>query len=185
MARRRARLEAIRSDRKTHEATLGEMQAAEKALEGAVTGLQPTPEPETARVPFERYRGLLEWPADGRVSAGFGHASNARPGTGVARSGLDIDAPFGSAVRAIQDGTVVFAQWFRGYGLTVILDHGGGWLSVYAHGSALLVEKGDTVRRHQKIAAVGDSGSLRGPYLYFEIRKDGKAVDPMGWLHPR
>ena len=80
---------------------------------------------------------------------------------------------------------MVFSQWFRGYGLTVIVDHGGGWLTVYGHASALLVEKGEAVRRGQKIAVVGDSGSLRGPYLYFELRKDGRPVDPLGWLHSR
>ena len=85
----------------------------------------------------------------------------------------------------IQDGVVVFSQWFRGYGLTIIVDHGGTWLSVYSHASALLAEKGEHVRRGQKIAVVGDSGSLRGPYLYFEIRKDGRPVDPDGWLRLR
>lgn len=186
LERKRALLGSIRSDRQSHQAALSEMEAAERTMGGALARLRPPGGTGTGagQISFERFRGLLDWPSAGEVSARFGRITNPRFGTSLEHSGLDIDAPFGAPVRAVQDGIVVFSQWFRGYGLTAIVDHGGGWLSVYAHASALLVEKGDQVRRGQKIAAVGDSGSLRGAYLYFEIRKDGRPVDPLGWLRP-
>ena len=83
------------------------------------------------------------------------------------------------------DGRTVFASWMRGYGLTAIVDHGGGMLSIYAHASVLLTEPGERVRRGQGLGKIGDTGSLRGPYLYFELRIDGKPVDPESWLRDR
>ena len=186
LGRRRGLLASIRSDRQTHQTALGEMEAAARSFERAVSGIvSAAPPAERPRIGFDRLRGLLDWPADGRVSESFGKVRNPKFGTSLLHSGLDIDAAFGAPIRTIYDGSVVFSQWFRGYGLTVIVDHGGGWLTVYGHASALLVEKGEAVRRGQKIAVVGDSGSLRGPYLYFELRKDGRPVDPLGWLHSR
>jgi septal ring factor EnvC (AmiA/AmiB activator) len=103
----------------------------------------------------------------------------------VPHPGLDIDAEFGTIIRTIFDGQVVFASWMRGYGLTAIVDHGGGLLSVYAHASVLMIEPGEKLMRGQRIGAIGDTGSLRGPYLYFEIRENGTPTDPGGWLRPR
>lgn len=185
LERKRTLLDRIQGERETHQSALGELEAAEIALGRIVAGL---PGEESAPIPpvgFKTFRGLLDWPAEGPVSAPFGRAVNKKFGTSLVHGGLDIDAPFGSAIRSIQDGSVALAQWLRGYGLTVIVDHGEGWMSVYSHASALLVQKGETVRRGDKIATVGDSGSLRGAYLYFEIRKDGKPIDPAGWLRPR
>jgi septal ring factor EnvC (AmiA/AmiB activator) len=182
LQRKRAFLQVVHSDRLTHQEALSELEGAERSVRRLISGL---PAPASPTIGFDRYRGLLDWPAPGSVSAPFGRSVNPRFGTALVHGGLDIDAPFGSAIRSVHDGTVVFAQWFRGYGLTIIVDHGGGWLSVYAHASALLVQKGEVVRRGQKVATVGDTASLRGPYLYFELRKDGRPVDPAGWLRPR
>lgn len=185
LERKRALLASIRTDRQTHQTALGEMEAAERSFGKTVSGLSAVSPIDVPRIAFENFHGLLDWPAEGPVSARFGTVKNPRFGTTLAHSGLDIDALFGAPIRSVQDGVVVFSQWFRGYGLTVIIDHGGGWLSVYSHASALIVEKGEAVRRGQKIAVVGDSGSLRGPYVYFELRKDGRPVDPSGWLRAR
>src|SRR5437867_2795345 len=182
LEKKRAFLQAVHSDRLTHQEALSELEAAERSVGKLLSGL---PAPPAPTIGFDRYRGLLDWPAQGRVSSPFGRSVNPRFGTAIVHSGLDIEAPFGSAIRCVHDGAVVFAQWFRGYGLTVIVDHGGGWLSVYAHASALIVQKGDEVRRGQKVATVGDTASLRGPYLYFELRKDGHPVDPARWLRAR
>lgn len=185
LEKKRALLLTIRSDREIQKSALEEMLAAEESLGQMLAGL---PRPDGSPPPtigFDSLHGLLDWPVEGRVSAGFGRQLNPRFGTALEHNGLDIEAPLGAPIRAVQDGLVVFSQWFRGYGLTVILDHGGGWLSVYAHGSALVVQKGERVRRGQKIALTGDSGSLREPHVYFEIRKDGKPVDPSSWLRPR
>jgi septal ring factor EnvC (AmiA/AmiB activator) len=83
------------------------------------------------------------------------------------------------------DGRVVFAAALHGYGLTVVVDHGGGVVSVYAHAGVLLVEPGQEVARGQDLGRVGDTGSLRGPYLYFELRVAGKPTDPAAWLRRR
>lgn len=181
LERRRALLRSIRSDKTTREAALKELVAAERSLGDVAKGLGGTP----AKLGFGRLRGVLEWPSRGQVSSGFGRTLDRDSGSYVEHTGLDIEAAFGSEIKTVAAGSVVFAQWLRGYGLTVIVDHGDGYISVYAHASVLLVSKADSVRRGQKIGLVGDSGSIRGPFLYFEIRKDGKAIDPTGWLRPR
>lgn len=179
---KRTLLRSVQSDRKTHQSALSEMEAAEQAMGRVLAGL-PAPVPPV--ISFDRFRGLLDWPAEGRVGAAFGTSIDRKFGTKVVHNGIDLEAPFGAPVRSVHDGTVVFAQWFRGYGLTVIVDHGEGWLSVYAHASVLLVAKGESVGRGQKIILVGDTASIRGPFLYFELRKDGHPVDPLVWLRPR
>jgi len=105
--------------------------------------------------------------------------------TEVPHPGIDIDAESGADIQSVFDGQVVFASWMRGYGLTAILDHGAGLLSIYAHASALLVEPGEQVLRGQRLGKVGETGSLRGPFLYFELRENGAAVDPTNWLRSR
>ncbi len=105
--------------------------------------------------------------------------------TVVPHPGLDIAAPEGSDIRAVFDGTVLYAAWLHGYGLTVLVDHGHGVVSVYAHASVLLVEQGETVVRGQVLGKVGDTGSLEGPLLYFELRVEGRPVDPVAWLRPK
>jgi septal ring factor EnvC (AmiA/AmiB activator) len=103
----------------------------------------------------------------------------------VPHPGIDIDAPEGESFRAVFDGRVVFASWLHGYGLTVIVDHGNGVVSVQAHASILLAAAGEEVARGQVLGKVGDTGSLQGAYLYFEIRENGRPTDPAGWLRPR
>jgi murein DD-endopeptidase MepM/ murein hydrolase activator NlpD len=131
------------------------------------------------------FRGLLDWPAEGSVTAGFGPMVHPRFKTTVPHPGLDIDAPEGSPFRAVFDGKVAYAAALHGYGLTVVVDHGQGVASVYAHAGVLEVAVGDAVARGQELGRVGDSGSLRGPYLYFELREGGKPCDPRGWLRAR
>ena len=182
LERKRTLLRAIQTDRRQNQATLAELEGAQRSAGHMLSDLGSA---ATGEIGFDRFHGLLDWPAAGRVSARFGQTIDPRFGTTLGHSGLDIEASFGDAIRSIFDGQVIFAQWLRGYGLTVIVDHGGGWLSVYAHASVLLVQKGETIPRGRKIALVGDTGSIRGPFLYFEIRKDGRPVDPLGWLRPR
>ncbi len=131
---------------------------------------------------FARFRGLLEWPARGRDAMPFGNVRHPRFGTEVPHPGIEIAAPEGQAVRAVFDGRVVFADWFRGYGQMVVIDHGDGYLSIYGHVDERLVSAGRTVRQGERIAHCGSGGSFEIPGLYFEIRHDGKPVDPAGWL---
>lgn len=178
-----ALLGRLRRDRGAREEALRELQRAASELGRIAEGLAGSG--GRRQLDVARFRGLLDWPADGRVSRGFGSLVHPRFGTTVPHPGLDIEAPRGTPFRSVFDGRIVFASWLRGYGLTAIVDHGGGILSVYAHASVLLVQPGDEVGTGQVLGQVGDTGSLRGPYLYFELRENGQPVDPMRWLRPR
>jgi murein hydrolase activator len=131
---------------------------------------------------FRALRGKLPFPAAGIVEVGFGKVVNPRFNTVTMQKGVDIRAPAGSPVRAVADGKVVFAGWLRGYGNLLILDHGGGYHTLMAHLDTMAPEVGAEVQGGEQVGTVGDTGSLKGAYLYFEIRKGGQAVDPKPWL---
>ncbi len=122
--------------------------------------------------------GGAGWPLSGNLVSGYG----GRMPDGRASSGLLIAAGLGTPVRAIADGTVVFAEWMTGYGLILIVDHGNGYLSLYGHNESLLKDAGDTVKRGDTVARVGNSGGLAQPALYFELRRNGQPVNPDSWL---
>ncbi len=138
---------------------------------------EPKPPRQVATAPPVRVGGL-GWPASGTLVASFG----GRMPDGRTSSGLLIAAGMGSPVRAVADGNVVFAEWMTGYGLILIVDHGNGTLSLYAHNESLLKNVGDAVTRGDAIARVGNSGGLAQPGLYFELRRNGQPVNPASWL---
>lgn len=182
--RQRTRLlNEIREDRAKREGAVAELRLAAGALSDLVESLPAGAERPTMDV--RKFKGLLDWPADGEVTAGFGTVVHPRFKTRVPHPGLDIEGEAGENIRSVFDGRVVFASWMRGYGLTVIVDHGGGLLSVYAHASALLVEPGEAVARGEMLGKIGETGSLRGPFLYFELRVEGEPDDPRKWLRSR
>ncbi|QCO66778.1 peptidase M23 [Luteimonas yindakuii] len=125
--------------------------------------------------------GGLGWPVAGTLLARFG----ARMPDGRASSGVLIGAAAGTPVKAVAEGTVVFAEWMTGYGNIVIVDHGNGHMSLYAHNDAVLRQVGDRVGRGDTVASVGNSGGQGQPALYFELRRDGKPIDPSTWLQRR
>jgi murein DD-endopeptidase MepM/ murein hydrolase activator NlpD len=108
-----------------------------------------------------------------------------RFGTRTYRNGVDIEAAEGTGVDAVLAGQVVYTGWFKGYGNLIILDHGDELFTLYAHVSEIHVKEGDSVRQGQRIGSVGDTGSLAGPRLYFEVRYRGKPQDPEQWLRQR
>ncbi|AXK73005.1 peptidase M23 [Lysobacter sp. TY2-98] len=122
--------------------------------------------------------GGLGWPLSGALLAGYGGTMP----DGRRSDGLLIAANTGTAVRAVADGTVVYADWMTGYGQLLIIDHGNGYMSLYAHNDALLKDTGTTVHRGDGIATVGTSGGQGRPSLYFELRRNGQPVDPGVWL---
>ena len=129
--------------------------------------------------PFASAKGKLPWPVDGRLVARYGS-----PRGGDSRTkwdGVLIGASAGSQVHAVHGGRVVFADWLRGAGLLVILDHGNGYLSLYGHNQSLLKEAGDIVKAGESIATVGTSGGQDTPALYFAIRQQGRPSDPAQW----
>ncbi|MEE7546943.1 peptidoglycan DD-metalloendopeptidase family protein, partial [Xanthomonas sp. Kuri4-1] len=125
--------------------------------------------------------GGLSWPVSGNLLARFGgtlpdgHTSN----------GVLIGAPAGTPITAVADGTVVFSDWMTGYGMILIVDHGNGYMSLYAHNDTLLRDAGATVKRGEAVAKVGNSGGQGTPGLYFELRRNGQPVDPSSWLQRR
>ena len=128
---------------------------------------------------FPALKGAMPWPVAGRPANQFG----GRRGEGQQSwQGLNIPAREGSEVAAIHHGRVVFADWFRGSGLLLIIDHGAGYMSLYGHNQALLREVGEWVRAGEPVAIVGNSGGRREAALYFEIRHEGKPVNPRAWL---
>ena len=135
-------------------------------------------QPDAGHVPLPPTRNTFLWPIEGRVISGFG----AKPG-GKHNDGINIAAPVGSKVRAAQNGVVAYAgNELRGYGNLVLIRHNDGWMTAYAHNDALLVGKGDVVRRGQVISHSGRSGGVSNPQTHFEIRRDGEPQDPLRLL---
>ena len=122
--------------------------------------------------------GGAGWPLSGSLLAGFGGTMP----DGSASSGMLIGAAAGTPVRAVADGQVVFAEWMSGYGLLCIVDHGNGYMSLYAHNDALMKDVGSNVKRGDAVGSVGNSGGQGRPALYFELRRGGKPVNPTVWL---
>jgi len=164
---------------------LEELQADRLALEDLLT----TVEQATADLPqasagvsFNRQQGSLPWPGEGLLLNRFGDSY----GDGnLQRQGISIATRAGSPVQAVHDGRVVFADWLRGSGQLLIIDHGDGYMSLYGHNETLLQNQGDAVAGGDIIARAGNSGGQDQTTVYFEIRRNGRPVDPLQWLRPR
>ncbi|MDP7112238.1 MAG: M23 family metallopeptidase [Myxococcota bacterium] len=139
-------------------------------------------DPPVRSVGFSIQQGRLLFPAVGDVAGGFGWHAVEGTSERAFRRGLDIDAPPGADVRAVFAAQVRRAEWIRGFGNVVILDHGESYFTVYAHLEEFSVEVGEMVSTGQIIGRVGETGSMRGPYLHFEIRHQGQPIDPLDWV---
>lgn len=125
--------------------------------------------------------GNLLWPVKTHlITSPFGWRIHPLFGRRLFHTGVDIGAARGSPIHAAADGVVILASWYGGYGNAVVIDHGSGLSTLYAHCSVIYVHKGQTVRKGQVIALVGSTGNANGPHLHFEVRENGTAVDPMG-----
>jgi murein DD-endopeptidase MepM/ murein hydrolase activator NlpD len=122
------------------------------------------------------------WPVHGWVTSGFGYRLSPWGGVVKMHNGLDIAAVYGSAIYAPSDGTIVFAGHKGGYGNAIIVDHGYGLSTLYGHTSSIFVSEGQRIRRGDKIAAVGNSGSSTGPHLHYEVHVDGIPTDPSRYI---
>ena len=128
--------------------------------------------------------GRMAWPVPGysRISSSYGYRIHPIFKTKKLHTGIDIPAPTGTAITAASNGKVIFTGWLGGYGKAVIVDHGGGIVTLYGHNSSITVSEGNTVKRGDTIAKAGSTGNSTGPHLHFEVRKNGAYVDPMPWL---
>jgi septal ring factor EnvC (AmiA/AmiB activator) len=185
--RKRELLLEVRNDRARERAVLNELEAAARALEETLSHLRESPRrrrAEAAKVPFPSLQGRLQAPVPGPLLRGFGRVLDDEFRTQTFRKGVDFAVEIGDPVYSVAEGEVRFAGWFRGYGKLVILDHGEDYFSVSGHLEAIDVEVGDRVRGGDRIGVAGETGSLSGPRLYFEIRKGSGALDPADWLLP-
>lgn len=179
---REALLAALRQARAFQERSAAEAAGQARRLAAFVATLPPPRAGGGKGSGFAGRKGRLPTPADGPVSVGFGKVVNPKFNTVTVQNGLDLSAPAGAPVHAVAPGRVVHAGWFKGYGNLVIVDHGDGWHSLVAHLASMRTAQGEDVEAGTVVGTVGDSGSLKGPYLYFELRKGGKPVDPAPWL---
>lgn len=128
------------------------------------------------------HRGSLPWPTLGSLISHFGHKVESKSGTVTTQNGISLQAPYGTPVYAIFDATVVHTGWLAGYGQIVVLDHGERYHSIVGHLRSADVIVGQEIKQSDPIGTVGDSGSLTGTKLYFELRSNGKPIDPIEWL---
>ncbi len=192
--KQRILLAKVREEKEGHLTAIRELELATQELQALIARLQ-TEEQERRRQrsrgespgesAFTALKGKLPWPTVGAVASTFGRQEHPRFRTVTYNNGIEITAPEGREIRAVTGGAVLFADWFKGYGQLIVLDHGGGYYTLYAHASEILVRVGERVAARQAIAYVGDTGSLDGPQLYFELRHRGKPQDPLAWLVPQ
>ena len=179
-------LAAVQQERQVHEQAVRELEEAARTLSGKLSELEkaePPRPPAEAASPVRKARGKLTFPVDrGRIEVRFGRTLDPRFGTVTLQRGVDIRSPQGTRVRAVWAGKVVHAGWFKGYGNLLIVDHGDGFFSLAAHLDALEKAVGDEVAQGDEVGTVGDTGSLKGAYLYFELRDGQKPLDPERWL---
>ncbi len=209
---RQVSLETIRKEKEAREKTIRELTESAKDLQNKVSQLlkEAAKAPkkkrvivtkstanntvsntkvETVYIPegkgLQVVRGRIPWPVSGKIISYFGKTKDPRFNLMVDNSGIQIQAPQGTPIHAVAAGVVKFADWFKGFGKLVILDHGRGYYSLYAQAANLNVSEGDSVASGQVLGSVGDTDSLVGSSLYFEIRKNGTPQDPLHWLKYR
>ncbi|MGJ3245778.1 MAG: murein hydrolase activator EnvC family protein [Elainellaceae cyanobacterium] len=129
-----------------------------------------------------RGAGPMIYPANGRLTSGFGYRVHPILGYRRFHAGIDFGATYGSTIRAADSGRVIFAGWYGGYGRAVVIDHGGNLTTLYAHTSQVYVAEGQIVQQGEAIAAIGSTGLSTGPHLHFEVRVNGEPVNPMNYL---
>lgn len=177
-----AAVQRLRSQVSEENDEIKRLNADEKALLALIqelsSVLEELLEDERGKDSFRDHRGSLTLPVKARVSESFG--SRRRIGD-LRWQGIMLSGKAGSPVSAVYHGRVVYADWMRGFGLLLIIDHGDGYMSLYGHNESVLVEEGDWVESGQPVATMGMSGGGSRPGLYFEIRYKGKPQDPMRW----
>jgi len=173
-------LASLKAESRTRTAVLERLQREQAGLEKLLKQLRRAIEkfPVDSNAAFARLRGKLAWPVVGKIVAQFGEQ---RAG-GVKWDGVLVQTDRGSPVRTVYHGRIVFADWLPGLGLLAIVDHGQGYLSLYGHNERLFKAVGERVTAGDTIASAGDSGGSSRPELYFEIRKEGRPMDPRPWF---
>lgn len=176
-------LASVRGEKSSYEKMLRELKEASKRLLEIIRKSEETD--AYAAKGFHGLKGRLLWPVDGKIAIPYGAQKDTQFNTPVFRNGIYIKADGDSLAKAVHGGKVVFAEWFKGYGQLLIINHGEGYHTLYANLSEIFYKNGDIIKEQQVIGRVGESGMLNAPGLYFEIRYKGKPLDPLQWLKRR
>lgn len=182
LAERRRVLDRLRTDIRGQDSELADFKKNERRLERLVRELQAAlddiPHSGVPHTAFDKLRNKLPWPVRGRLAARYGER---RSVGNLTWRGVFIETAGGTDVRAVSHGRVAFADWLRGFGLLLIIDHGDGYMSLYGHNQALYKAVGEWVEAGDVVAAAGDSGGMDRTGLYFELRHRGQTVNPLKW----
>ena len=182
-------LNSVRDEKRIHLAAIKELEGASAQLQALINRLEKEIRAKAkveiyppAGKGFGAIRGKLPFPVEGQILSTFGKNENPKFNTFTMQKGIEIEALLGAEIRAVYNGRVLYSDWFKGYGKILIIDHGEGYYTLSGHASSLLKNVGEEVQAGEVVALVGDTGSLKGPCLYFEIRQRGKPLDPLEWL---
>ncbi|BBO70270.1 hypothetical protein DSCA_42000 [Desulfosarcina alkanivorans] len=186
--RREALLAEIRGKKSLQLAAIASLNASARELDRTVEAFSAkAPSASSSPVmpaekPFAALKGLLMMPVKGKIVSFFGHYKDSKFKVTNFQSGINIKADRGEPIRAVYSGKTLFSSWFKGFGNMMIIDHGDHYYTVYAHLEEQFKSKGDPVEAGEVIATVGDTGSLTGAGLHFEVRHHGKPMNPLGWI---
>jgi septal ring factor EnvC (AmiA/AmiB activator) len=173
-------LSSVRNERASQQKMLAELKEASQRLLELIRESSKTDTYEAKG--FGRLKGSLPWPSEGKVAIRYGSQKDPQFDTPVFRNGIHIQTDASADARAVYAGKVIFAEWFKGFGQLVIVNHGSGYHTLYGNLSEIFSRVGDIIKENQVIGKVGTSGILNAPGLYFEIRYNGKPLDPIQWL---
>lgn len=178
-------LSSVRKEKASQQKMLAELKEASKRILDLIEKSSKTDTYTGAGAGFTRLKGKLPWPAEGRIAVPYGAQKDPEFSTPIFRNGVHIQTSSNSEARTVSEGKVIFAEWFKGFGQLVIINHGNGYHTLYGNLSEIFSHVGDIIRESQVIGRVGTSGILNAPGLYFEIRYKGKPLDPAQWLRHR
>jgi len=185
--RKKELLASVRKQKGSYTALVKELQDASERMKSLIKELEEAAS-RAAKLPPGEFPPLvpgLDWPVDGKVTSRFGRQKHPKFDTYIDKKGIELSAPMGSRVHAVESAEVVYTDWFKGMGLVAILRHGGNYYTVYAHLADIAVRTGDKVAKGQIIATLGDTGTGRSPTLYFELRIGSEPLDPLSFLKKR
>lgn len=177
-------LSSVRKEKDSYEKMINELSSASKRMLEIIRESEKS-DSYTSSKGFSTAKGRLPWPVEGKIAIPYGTQKDPQFNTPVFRSGIYIQSQADSIVKAVNSGKVAFAEWFKGYGQLVILNHGDGYHSLYGSLSEIFSKVGDIIQKGQTIGHVGNSGIHNAPGLYFELRYKGKPLDPAQWLKRR
>jgi septal ring factor EnvC (AmiA/AmiB activator) len=179
-------LTSVKREEASYKKMLRELQAAsEKLLDIIRESEKAAKDDKFEGKGLSKLKGKLPWPVDGKVVVQYGSQRDPQFNTPIFRSGTYIQSGSDSVAKAVYGGKVVFAEWFKGYGQLVILNHGDGYHTLYGSLSEIFASVGDIIKDKQIIGRVGNSGIVNSPGVYFELRYKGKPLDPLQWLRRR